>query len=107
MKSVARQSIGSATLEMQDGGDYTAFRNEIDNSVSGIDDFPDDARPPITTRKNTRQPVMDVLVSGPMTATSLKAFCEQLRAQLMALGDVSDVGIDGFSDHLLRDELSR
>ncbi|GAB5402482.1 MAG: efflux RND transporter permease subunit [Aureliella sp.] len=107
MKSVARQSIGSVTLEMKDGGDYTAFRNEIDNSVSGIDDFPDDARPPITTRKNTRQRVMDVLVSGPMTATSLKAFCEQTRSELMALGDVSDVGIDGFSDHLLRVELSR
>lgn len=107
MRGVARQSIGTVTLQMLDSGDYQAFRNEIDNSVSSIDDFPDDAEPPIVTRLHTRQPVLDILVCGPMNATSLKAYCEQLRERLIASDQISEVVIDGFSDHLLRVNLSR
>jgi multidrug efflux pump subunit AcrB len=107
MRSVAQQSVGTTTLEMLDNGDYNAFRNEIDNSVSSIDDFPDDTEPPITMRLNTRQPVLDVLVTGPMNAVSLKAYAEGLRERLTANPEVSRVDIDGFSDHLLRVELSR
>ncbi len=107
LKSSAVQSLGTVTLEMLDSGDYNAFRNEIDNSVASIDDFPDDAEPPITTRLNTRQAVLDVLVVGPMTPVNLKAYCEQLRERIVSSPDVSEVNIDGFSDHLLRVELSR
>ncbi|MEL7498255.1 MAG: efflux RND transporter permease subunit [Planctomycetota bacterium] len=105
--SVATQSIGTITLEMLEQGEYTAFRNEIDNSVSGIDDFPDEAEPPVIMKLNTRQPVLDILVSGPMNAISLKAFAEQFRDRLVASPEISEVNIDGFSDHLLRVELSR
>lgn len=107
MKSTAVQSLGTTTLEMQDAGDYNAFRNEIDNAVSSIDDFPDDAQPPVITRLNTRQSVLDLLVSGPMTPVHMKAYCEQLRGRLVETPEVSEVSIDGFSDHLLRVELSR
>lgn len=107
MRSVAQQSMGTTTLEMNDGGDYSAFRNEIDNAVSGIDDFPDDAEPPVIKRLGTRQPVLDILVTGPMNSVSLKAYAEALRTRLTARKEVSEVGIDGFSDHLLRVELKR
>ena len=92
---------------MRDEGDYQAFRNEVDNAVSSIDDLPDDAEPPVIDRLHTRQPVMDILVRGPMDSTSLKAYCEQLRDRLVASEEVSEVEIDGFSDHLLRVEISR
>lgn len=107
MYGVAIQSMGSVTLEMMENGDYSAFRNEIDNAVAGIDDFPDDAEPPIITKLNTRQPVLDVLVAGKMSEVSLKAFAEQLRDRLIASPEISEVNLDGFSDHLLRVELSR
>lgn len=107
MRGVATQSIGTVTIEMHDNGDYNSFRNEIDNAISSIDDLPDDAEPPVITRLNTKQPVLDILVAGPMNAVSLKAYCEQLRERLIASPAVSEVNIDGFSDHLLRVNLSR
>ena len=107
LRSVARQSLGSTTLKMKDNGDYSAFRNEIDNAVSSIDDFPDSAEEPLITRLNTRQPVLEILATGPMNAVSLKAYAENLKDQLTASPQVSEVNIDGFSDHLLRIELKR
>lgn len=107
LRSVARQSLGTTTLEMNDGGDYSAFRNEIDNAISAIDDFPDDAEPPVIKRLGTRQRVLDILISGPMNSVSLKAYAEELRTRLTARKEVSEVDIDGFSDHLLRVELKR
>ena len=91
MRSVAQQSMGTTTLKMNDNGDYNAFRNEIDNSVSSIDDLPEDAEPPVITRLNTRQPVLDILVEGPMNAVSLKAYAETLRDQLTSHADISVV----------------
>lgn len=107
MTSRSQQSLGTVKLELLDSGDYQAFRNEIDNAVSGIDDFPDDAETPIVTRLNTRQAVLDILVSGPMDAVSLKFYCEALRDKLLASPRVSEVNLSGFSDHLLRVELDR
>ncbi len=107
LRGVAMQSLGTVTLEMKENGDYTAFRNEIDNAVAAIDDLPDDAEPPVINRLNTRQPVLDILVTGPMNAVSLKAYAEELRERLTADPNVSEVNLDGFSDHLLRVELSR
>ncbi|QDU04477.1 Efflux pump membrane transporter BepE [Gimesia chilikensis] len=107
MTGRAQQSVGTISLEMLDAGDYQAFRNEIDNAISGIDDFPDNAESPVITRLNTRQPVFDVLITGPMDAVSLKLYCESLRDKLLASRQVSEVNILGFSDHLLRVELDR
>lgn len=107
MRGVAQQSMGTVTLRMLDSGDYQAFRNEIDNAVSSIDDFPEEAEPAIINRLHTRQPVLDILVSGPQNPVSLKAYCEQLRDRLIESPQVSEVQLDGFSDHLLRVEISR
>ncbi|OYP34343.1 efflux RND transporter permease subunit [Rhodopirellula sp. MGV] len=107
MTARAQPSTATVQLEMNDGGDYQAFRNEIDNSISGITDFPDDAEAAVVTRLNTRQPVLDLLVSGPLDAVNLKRYCNDLKDKLLASPRVSEVTIAGFSDHLLRVELDR
>ena len=80
-------------------------RNEIDNAVSSIDDFPSRAEAPVIERLNTQDPVLEILVSGPLDAVGLKAYCEGLKDRLLRSGDISDVKIHGFSDHLLRVDL--
>lgn len=107
MTGRAQQSVATVQLEMLEDGDYQAFRNEIDNAISGIIDFPESAEAPIITKLNTRQPVLDILVSGPMDAVSLKQYCEEVRDKLLASSKISEVNIQGFSDHLLRVELNR
>ncbi|MEO1616332.1 MAG: efflux RND transporter permease subunit [Planctomycetota bacterium] len=120
MRSESLSNIGTTTLEMTEDGNYTAFRNEIENAVSSIDDFPDLSEPPIIRRLNTRDSVLDILVEtdevgreplvGKRSLQSdrnLKAYCESLKDRLMASALVSDVEVGGFSDRVLRVELSR
>ncbi|MEM6473381.1 MAG: efflux RND transporter permease subunit, partial [Planctomycetota bacterium] len=118
MRSESLANVGTVTLEMADGGDYTAFRNEIENAVSSIDDFPDLSEPAVVRRLNTRDPVFDILVeyrsrqseSYPVMETddrSLKAYCETLRDRLMSSTSVSEVELGGFSERVLRVELSK
>lgn len=107
MTGEAMLNVGRVTLEMTGSGDYMTFRNEIDNAVSSIDDFPLRTEAPVIRRLNTKDPVLQILVSGPIDAVSLKAYCEQFKDRLLASARISDVEIRGFSDHLLRIEVSR
>ncbi len=107
MSSVSLSNVGKTTLEMIDTGDYVMFRNEIENAVDSIDDFPDDSEPPIIRRLNTRDPVLDILVEGSMNAGELKAYCEQLKDRLLSSTKISEVEVSGFSDRVLRVEVSR
>ena len=70
MRGVAASNRGSVTLEMTESGDYTAFRNEIENAVNSIPDFPALSEPPLIKRLNTKDPLLDVLVEGPADAVA-------------------------------------
>lgn len=112
LRSEALSNIGSTTLEMTEGGDYNTFRNEIENAVSSIDDLPDLAEPPLITRLNTRDAVLDVLVElggedSEGRDLELRAYCERLKDRMMASPLVTEVEVAGFSDRVLRVELSQ
>ena len=112
MRSQSLSNVGTTTLEMSEGGSYNAFRNEIENAVSSINDFPDLTEPPVIRRLNTRDPVLDVLVEFDSNDSigahrSLKAYGDHLKDRLMASPIISEVEVAGFSDRVLRVELSR
>ncbi|MEM9825225.1 MAG: efflux RND transporter permease subunit [Planctomycetota bacterium] len=107
LRSESLNNMGSTTLEMADGGNYTTFRNEIENAVASINDFPDLSEPPVIKRLNTRDPVLDILVEADMGDRELRAYCESLKDRLMASSKISEVDVSGFSDRVLRVELSR
>ena len=106
MRGVATSNRGTVTLEMTEAGDYTAFRNEIENAVNSIPDFPTLAEPPLIRRLNTKDPLLDVLVEGPTDAVALKSYCEDLKDRLLQSNKVSEIEITGFADPVLRVELS-
>ena len=106
MRGIAAANLGSVTLEMTDSGDYTAFRNEIDNAVNSIPDFPTLAEPPVIKRLNTKDPVLDVLVVGPRDPLELKQYCESLKDRMLRRRGISEVEISGFADPVLRVELN-
>lgn len=107
IKSVSLSNVGSATLRMTDRGNYATFRNEIENAVDSIDDFPDDAEPPTIRKLNSRDPVLDLLVESDLTPQALKLHCEALKARLLSSPSISEVQIAGFADRVMRVELSR
>jgi hydrophobic/amphiphilic exporter-1 (mainly G- bacteria), HAE1 family len=107
IRSVSQSDVGSVTLRMTDNGAYEAFRNEIENAVGSIADFPDDAEPPVIRKLNSRDPVLDILVESDMGPRELRTYCEQLKDRLLQSKSISEVGISGFAGRVMRVEVSR
>ncbi|QDU60055.1 Toluene efflux pump membrane transporter TtgB [Planctomycetes bacterium Pan216] len=107
VRSEARDGMGVVTIEMNDRGRYSDFRDEIDTAINSIDDFPEEVDEPIIERLHVTDPVVTILVQGPMETPDLKLYCEALKDRITTIPEVSSVTIDGFSEHLLRVELSQ
>ncbi|MEO0530801.1 MAG: efflux RND transporter permease subunit [Planctomycetota bacterium] len=105
VRSDARENLGLVTVEMVDGGDWLAFKDEIDTAIAAIDDFPDQAEEPVVEELYTTDSVMTVIVAGQMSPGDLKLYAEDLKDRMQEVPGVSLVEVDGFSDHQLRVEL--
>ena len=103
--SEARESVGVVVVEMEEGGDIRAFLEDIKTEVEAIDDFPDQAESPVVKELNRTDQVVSVAVGGPMSATDLKAYCEDLKERLKQEAGVSLVEIKGFSERQIRIEI--
>jgi len=101
----ARENVGTAIAQMLEGSDFDRFQNEIKTEIEAIDNFPDLAEDPAIRQIGLTDFVVAVAVSGPMSATHLKAYAEDIKDKLLATGDVSQVNVRGFSDHQIRIEV--
>jgi multidrug efflux pump subunit AcrB len=104
--SEARAGVGIVVAEMEEAGDIVGFKDEIDTEVGAITDLPEAAEDPVINQLNTKDPVLSLLVAGPMTAPDLKTHCEALKERLQRLPELSLVTIEGFSDRQFRVSLS-
>ncbi len=104
--SDCREGVANVTIEMEEGGEFINFKDDISTEVDAIDEFPERAEDPIIKQLGTTDPVITVSVTGGMTVVDLKAYCEQLKDRMLLLPQVSQVDVSGFSDHQLRVELS-
>ncbi len=105
VRSEARAGIGIVVAEMA-GGNIITFKDEVNTAVAAIDDFPPDVEQPVVSQMNTTDPVMLILIAGPMSTPDLKQYCENLKRQLQTLPAISLVTVQGFSDRQLRIALS-
>ncbi|GFM32873.1 efflux RND transporter permease subunit [Desulfovibrio subterraneus] len=103
--SEAREGSAVIIAEMTEGGDIDRFLNDVRTEVDAIDDFPEKVETPIITQLNRLDFVMSVAVTGPMSAPDLKAYCDQLKRQLLSETDITQVTVAGFSDHQIRIEV--
>ncbi len=104
-RSEARENSGTVTIEMQDGANFEQFFNDIRTEVEAIDDFPEETEEPVIRTLNKTDPVITLAVTGPMSVTSLKVYCEQLEDRIMRQTLVSQVELSGFSDRQIRIEI--
>jgi len=95
----------SAIAEMVEGGDMARFLGEVRTEVEAIDDLPARAEEPVVRELHRTDFVASVAVTGPMTAPHLKAYAESLEDRLLRLPEISQIDIEGFSDHQLRVEI--
>ena len=101
----AREGIGTATIEMIEGGNIDRFLTDIKTEVDGIDDFPEIAEDPVIKQIERTDRVVSIAIAGPMAETDLKVFAEGVRDRLTRLAEVSQATLHGFSDRQVRIEL--
>ena len=105
VSSDAREGIATIVVEMDTAGNNQTFINDIETEINTIDDFPSEVEQPIISELNRTDHVISLLISGPMSTTDLKKYCENFKDRLQQKG-IPLVDISGFSDHQLRVSLS-
>ncbi len=106
IKSVAEESIGRVTVEIEDNASVTEVQSDIETEVNAIDDFPESAEDAVLTQLGMTDAVMTVAVTGPMSPGDLRDYCDDLKSRLKTQPMVSLVEIQGFSDRELRVDLN-
>jgi multidrug efflux pump subunit AcrB len=101
VRSDAREGVASTIVEMSAEGDIQTFLSDIETEIDAVDDFPQEVERPVISELGRTDPVLSLLVSGPMNVPDLKAYCEDLKDRMQEAG-ISLIKIEGFSDHQLR-----
>ncbi|MDZ7828948.1 MAG: efflux RND transporter permease subunit [Halofilum sp. (in: g-proteobacteria)] len=102
VRCTAMDNVASATIEMQEGGDFGRFLDAVRTEVGAIDEFPARAETPVVRELHRTDFVAAIAVSGAMAPPDLKAYAEDIKDRLLRQPGVSRVDIGGFSDHQLR-----
>jgi multidrug efflux pump subunit AcrB len=102
IKCQALENNATAIVKMTEGGIFAQFMDDIKSEVDAIDNFPEQAEAPVIKQLGRTDHVVSVAVAGPMTTTDLKAYADQLKDRLQRLPLVSQVTLDGFSEHQLQ-----
>lgn len=105
VRSDAREGFASVLVEMSSDGDIQTFLRDIETEVEALDDFPAGVEEPVISELGRTDPVMSLLISGPLSVPDLKAYCQGLQDRMQEAG-ISLVEIEGFSEHQLRISLS-
>ena len=101
----AREGLAVAALVMQEGSDIDRFLDEVKNQVDGIQDFPDEAEPPVVRQLGLVELVASIAVAGPLPAEGLKAYAEHVKDDLQTIPGVARVRLQGFSQRQIRIEV--
>jgi multidrug efflux pump subunit AcrB len=102
MRCVAVENSASMTVKMTEKGRFTQFMDDVKSEVEAIDDFPEQVELPVIRQLGRTDQVVSLAVSGPMSIPDLKAYAEQLKDGLQRLPLVSQVTVNGFSEHQLQ-----
>ncbi|MCW8908203.1 MAG: efflux RND transporter permease subunit, partial [Sedimenticola sp.] len=105
MRCEAREGVSISVVEMVEGGDITRFMDDIKTEVEAITTFPDEVELPVIKELNRTDNVVAIAITGDMAPRDLKAYAEQVKERMQRLPLVSQVEINGFSDHQLRIEV--
>lgn len=106
IRSEAREGMGRVVVKMADGGNIQGFLNDVKTEVDAINDFPSETETPIIKQIGKTDMVLSVAVTGPMSMSHLKLFCEQIKDRMLKTGEINRVDILGFSDHQIKIELT-
>jgi len=96
--SVARESMGSVSVEMLLGSDLQKLANDVKNEVDRIITFPEDAEEPIVSIQTRRREAIQIAVYGDASESALHELGERMRDQLLQDPNITQVDLLGVRD---------
>ena len=91
--STASEGSALVMVELELGADARRVVDEIKNNVDAITTFPIETEKPIIREMTARNQVADISISGQADIFALKTLAEQVRDELSALPEITQVDI--------------
>ena len=106
INSTASEGSGSVVAELQEDVDASSVLQDIQQEVSRIQTFPDDAeQPQVALAKRVRE-VLDILIYGQTSEWQLRELAETVRDQLLASPGITQVELQGARDYRIHIDVS-
>jgi len=80
--SIAREGIGTVTIEVMKGWDLQKLLDEVKAEVDRISTFPDDVEKPVVRELTRKRQVIDVAVFGDASESVIKHLAENIKDDL-------------------------
>lgn len=106
MNSVARENVGTVTLEISSEYEVSELLDEIKGRIDSISTFPAGVERPTVREFEITQAVMNVSIYGDLDDKALKTFANDIREEILALPEVSQANIIGDRDYEIAIEVS-
>ncbi len=106
IRSVAAENAGTVTVEVKAGYEVRKLLDDVKSRVDGISTFPEEAEKPIVQEAVRRRQVINVAISGPADEKTLKRLGEEIRDDLSAKPEISQVTLSGARPYEISIEVS-
>jgi multidrug efflux pump subunit AcrB len=106
MTSVASESMGMIMVELNRGVDVRKALDDIKAEVDRIITFPEETEKPIISQVERKNQVIDLVIYGDATETTLKILAEKVRDDLLSLPDITYVTVGGTRPYEISIEVS-
>lgn len=93
--SVSRENFGVVNVEIVEGSDLDKALADVKNAVDRISSFPLGVEKPVIFEQKFRSRTMSIVLFGETDLFNLKFIAENLRDELLATPEISQVNIQG------------
>jgi len=104
--STAGEGAGSILIEVEEYADAKEVLDDIKAEIDTIITFPQETEKPIITELKTRHKVITVVVCGDVSEKTLKKLADEIRDDLTAMDNISQVSIAGVRPYEISIEVS-
>ena len=106
INSSAAEGAGFTIVEVEEYADSTEVLDDVKAEVDTIITFPQESEKPIISEVKTRHKVITIAVYGDVSEKTLRLLAEQIRDDLTAKDNISQVGIAGVRPYEISIEVS-
>jgi len=93
--SVSRENTARVTVEVMKGEDVDKVLQDVKNAVDRISSFPKNSEKPVIYERRYRDDVMSIVLLGDTDLFNLKYLADEMRDELLAMQEISQVTISG------------